>query len=191
VIASVLTAPRGPFAFVLLVVAGLVIAGAMIVMAPRDHALIAKAVWRSALALHGVTHAQLAALLGVTTAAVDAALSDARDNTVPMWWLMHPAVPEAVRSYVLTEIAARTSAPRATDDSPEALTQAALVRVGHLVTTLGALLTPGTAWRIGVDAAAQALRQIGDTVTTLRGLSARLQRRVITGSLPAAKGGSR
>lgn len=82
-IASVLTAPKGPFWFVLLVVAGLVLAGAIIVRAPRDHALIAKQVLRDACALHGVTHAQLAKLLSVSLASVDAALSDARENAVP------------------------------------------------------------------------------------------------------------
>lgn len=189
-IASVLTAPKGPFWFVLLVVAGLVLAGAIIVRAPRDHALIAKQVLRDACALHGVTHAQLAKLLSVSLASVDAALSDARENAVPMWWLLHPALPEAVRAYVVAEIAARTDAGVPTDP-PEVLVQAALVRVGRFVTAASATLTPGAVWRIGADAAAQLLKQVSDTIVSLSAASKRLQRRAITGAQPAAKGGPR
>ncbi len=186
-IASVLTAPRGPFTFVLLVVAGLVIASALIVRAPRDHALVAKAVLREAIELHELTHVQLARLLGVSLASVDAALSDARENAVPMWWLLHPALPEAVRSYVIAEIALRTEAP-VPSDPPEVLLQHALIRVGKLVTAASATLTPGAVWRIGAEAAAQLLRQISDAIVSLGAASRRLQRRAITGSHPVVKG---
>lgn len=190
-IASVLTAPRGAFSLVLIVVVtALVFAGALIVRAPRDHALIAKQVLRDACALHDVTHAQLAKLLGVSLASVDAALSDARENAVPMWWLLHPALPEAVRAYVVSEIAARTDASVPTDP-PEVLVQHALVRVGRLVTAASATLTPGTVWRIGADAAAQLLKQMSDAIVSLGAASKRLQRRAITGAQPAAKGGAR
>ena len=189
-IAAVLTAPRGVLSLVLLVIAGLVIASAFIVRAPRDHALVAKAVLRDACALHGVTHAQLAQLFGVSLASVDAALSDARENAVPMWWLLHPGLPEAVRSYVLAEITLRTAAPTPTD-SPEVLVQHALIRVGHFVTSASATLAPGTVWRIGSEGAAQLLKQISDAVVSLGAASRRLQRRVVTGAQSAAKGGAR
>ncbi len=205
-IASVLTGHRGPFSIVLLVVAGLVIASAaiaraclmvigiiasaLIVRAPREYALVAKAVFRDALALHGVTHAQLGRLLGVSVAVVDAALSDARDASVPFWWSLHPALPEAVRSYVVAEIALRTEAS-VPSDPPEVLVQHALIRVGKLVTAASATLTPGVVWRIGAEAAAQLLRQISDAIISLGAASRRLQRRAITGAQSVAKGGAR
>lgn len=107
-----------------------------------------------------------------------------------MWWLLHPALPEAVRAYVVAEIAARTDAGVPTDP-PEVLVQAALVRVGRFVTAASATLTPGAVWRIGADAAAQLLKQVSDTIVSLSAASKRLQRRAITGAQPAAKGGPR
>ena len=179
-IAFALTPALGPLWYVLTVVASIVAAGALS-LTPRDRSLRAKAAVRAALAIHGVTHAHLASHLGVSVAIVDAALSDARENAVPLWWLTHPGFPAPVRAHVIEEITYRTTTAAPPSETPELLTQHALTRVGQFVTMASATMSPGVAWCIGAEAAAQMLRQVTDTIAALGGLASRLHRRVDTG----------
>lgn len=72
---------------------------------PRDWALRMKRALRMALDLAGVSQAELARLLGEYDDTVAAWCSDNRMNQVPMWILLHPRLPPAVREHLITAFA--------------------------------------------------------------------------------------
>jgi hypothetical protein len=155
-------------------------------LSPWDLALLAKALLRRALALYDVSHAQLARLLGLeSTARVDAALSDTRDNAVPLWWFAHPAFPAQVRAHVFEELSRLTAREPAAAETPERQLRVALQRVGHFVTIAAATVDES---RLSTDSAGQLLRVVDSTRGALDGLAARLRQRVSTGGYPAAGG---
>lgn len=158
-------------------------------LSPWDLALLVKALLRRALALYDVSHAQLAQRLGLeSTARVDAALSDARDNAVPLWWFAHPRFPEQVRAHVFEELTRATAREPIAADSPERQLRVALGRVGHFVTIAAATVDET---RFSADTAAQLLRVVDGAVGALSGLASRLRQRTSTGGHAAAKGGAR
>lgn len=160
-------------------------------LTPWDFALLVKASARRALALYDVSHAQLARLLGLeSTARVDAALSDARDNQVPLWWFAHPAFPPQVRAHVFEELTRATSREPCAAETPERQLGVALGRVGHFITIASATLDEARATRLSAESAAQLLRVVDGAVGALSGLAARLRQRTDTGG-HAAAGGAR
>lgn len=155
-------------------------------LTPWDLALLVKALLRRALALYGISHAQLARLLGLeSTARVDAALSDARDNQVPLWWFAHPAFPVQVRAHVFEELLRATAREPVAAESPERQLGVALLRVGQFVTAAAATLHEE---RLSTEAAEQLLRVVDSARAALDGLASRLRRRTNTGGYPAAGG---
>ncbi len=155
-------------------------------LTPWDLALLVKALLRRALALYGISHAQLARLLGLeSTARVDAALSDARDNQVPLWWFAHPGFPAQVRAHVFEELTRATAREPAAADTPERQLRVALSRVGHFVTIAAATVDESC---FSADTAAQLLRVVDGAIGALSGLAARLRQRTSTGGFPAAGG---
>jgi hypothetical protein len=155
-------------------------------LTPWDYALLVKGATRTALALYGVTHTQLARLLGLeSTARVDAALSDARDNAIPLWWFAHPAFPAQVRAHVFEELTRRCETAPTSAETPEHQLMVALSKVGGFVTVAAATMLDH---RVSADDAAQLLRVIEGATTALASLGARLRRRVDTGRHPAARG---
>lgn len=157
-------------------------------LTPWELALLVKALLRRALALYDVSHAQLARLLGLeSTARVDAALSDARDNQVPLWWFAHPGFPAQVRAHVFEELTRATAREPAAADTPERQLRVALSRVGHFVTIAAATVDES---RFTADTAAQLLRVVDGAIGALSGLAARLRQRTNTGG-HAAAGGAR
>jgi hypothetical protein len=159
-------------------------------LTPWDYALLTKALLRDALAFYCITHAMLARMLGLESAArVDAALSDARDNQVPLWWLLHPGFPAQVRAHVFEEIARRTAVAPPAADTPERQVMVALIRVGQFVSTASATMTHDITARIDAEPAAQLLRVVEGAASALGGLASRLRQRVATGR-HATKGGA-
>lgn len=160
-------------------------------MTPWELALLVKGLLRRALALYDVTHAQLAQRLGLeSTARVDAALSDARDNAVPLWWFAHPRFPEQVRAHVFEELRRLTEREPPAADTPERQLRVAFLRVSQFAATAAATLLEDDA-RLTPESAAQVLRVVDGTIASLSGLALRLRRRVETGGYAAAKGGGR
>lgn len=158
-------------------------------LTPWDLALLVKALVREALALYGITHAQLARRLGLeSTARVDAALSDARDNAVPLWWFAHPGFPEQVRAHVFEGISRRTLRTPTSADTPEQQIKVAILRVSQFAATAAATQLEA---RVSAEAAAQLLRVVDVAIGALGGLASRLRQRVATGGHAAAKGGAR
>lgn len=154
---------------------------------PWDLALLAKGIVRHTLGHYDVSHAQVARLLGLeSTARVDAALSDARDNAVPLWWFLHPAFPAQVRAHVFEELSRLTAREPPAAETPERQLGVALTRVGQFITTAAATLHEE---RLSTEAAAQLLRVVDGARAALDGLAARLRQRVDTGGYPAAGGG--
>jgi len=155
-------------------------------LTPWDLALMVKGIVRRTLGLYDVSHAQLARLLGLeSTARVDAALSDARDNAVPLWWFLHPSFPAQVRAHVFEELARLTAREPAAADTPERQLRIAMQRVGSFITCAMATIDES---RLTTEAAAQLLRVVDSTRGALDGLAARLRQRAITGGFPAAGG---
>jgi len=153
-----------------------------------DLALLTKGLVRDALSLYGVSHAQVARGLGLeSTARVDACLSDARDNQVPVWWLMHPGFPAQVRAHVIEEIARRASPEPTAAETPERQVMVALTRVGQFTTAAAATMLDAV---ISVDDAAQLLRVIDSAQCALGGLAARLRQRLDTGRSITVRGQS-
>jgi len=148
-------------------------------LTPWDLALLVKALVRTALALYGVSHSQLARLLGLeSTARVDASLSDARDNAVPLWWFAHPSFPAQVRAHVFEELARRAGVAPSSAETPERQLMVALTKVGQFTTTAAATMLDA---KISVDDAAQLLRVIDLAQGALGGLAARCRQRIDTG----------
>lgn len=159
-------------------------------LTPWDLALLVKASARRALALYDVSHAQLARLLGLeSTARVDAALADTRDNAVPLWWFAHPNFPAQVRAHVFEELTRGTAREPLAAETPERQLGVALGRVGHFITIASATLDEARAARLSGESAAQLLRVVDGARGALDGLAARLRQRVTTGGHPAAGGG--
>lgn len=155
-------------------------------LTPWELALLVKALLRRALALYDVSHAQLAQRLGLeSTARVDAALSDSRDNAVPLWWFAHPGFPSQVRAHVFEELTRATAREPSAAETPERQLRVALSRVGHFVTIAAATVDES---RFSADTAAQLLRVVDGAIGALSGLAARLRQRTSTGGFAAAGG---
>ena len=148
-----------------------------------DYAQFAKASLRTGLALHGISQERLARALGYENAdTVEAWLSPSRPNHVPLWLVMHPALPRDVRAFVLAEAdrLAGEQTPGAAE-SPEAQSAIALRSCGQFIIAVSGAVT---AERIGVEQAAQLLVVAEKTIDALAGLCGRLRQRVSTGRRP-------
>ncbi len=189
-VALVAVPALGPFALLLVVIASLVIGGAMLAREERAESLAVKAMWRDALSRHDLTHARLAAMLRVNVSTVDAVLSDARaDRPVPHWWLL--VVPAEVRADVEAGVAALVAGRAQPEESLEQSLQRVMLRARSVDTTAMATVVPNGVWRVGREAAAQLARVLGDLHAAVGKALPLAARRVQTGGHAPAKGGAR
>lgn len=190
-VAAVALPALGPLSLVLIVVASLVLGGAMLLREQRAESLAVKAIWRDALGRHGVSHARLAAMLGIAVTTVDAALSDARDNAVPHWWVACRGLAPQLRADVLAGIDAVAAIDSPTGESLEQSLQQVMLRARSVDTTAIATVSPGSVWRVGSGAASQLARLLGELHAAVGRALPLAARRVKTGGHAAAKGGAR